>query len=93
MELQNLKKINKPYSILDSTYIDKITLKLIKQGQKKQVFNILHNLVETLKKTETNETNSMTTVELLQKALTNVMPFVQLKSLKKVQLLYKFQQH
>lgn len=83
MELQNLKKINKPYSILDSTYIDKITLKLIKQGQKKQVFNILHTIVETLKKTETNETNSMTTVELLQKALTNVMPFVQLKSLKK----------
>lgn len=38
MELQNLKKINKPYSILDSTYIDKITLKLIKQGQKKTSF-------------------------------------------------------
>lgn len=82
MELQNLKKTKKIYSILDSAYIDKITLKLIKQGQKKQVFNILHNLVQSLKETSTTS-NNITATSLLNTAINNVMPFVQLKSLKK----------
>lgn len=81
MELQNLKNLNKTYSILDSTHINKITLKLIKRGQKKQVLTILQNIVEALKKQPASENSNILT--LLNNALTNTMPFVQLKSLKK----------
>ena len=79
MALQNLNK-PKNYSILDSSSITKLTLKLIKRGKKKQVLNLFKDILELLK---TNNSTNTTFLTLIDNALINVMPFVQLKTVKK----------
>lgn len=79
MELQNLKK-PKNYSILDSESIQKLTLKLIKRGKKKQVLTIFKDIMELLKKNNSKKNNLLS---LIDKALINVQPFIQLKTLKR----------
>lgn len=79
MELQNLKK-PKNYSILDATTIQKLTLKLIKKGEKKQVLTIFKEIMDVLKKNNAKKINLLT---LIDNALINVQPFIQLKTLKR----------
>jgi ribosomal protein S7 len=79
MELQNLKQI-KQYSIIDSTNIQKIVLKLLKCGKKQQILNILTQILQNLKKTAKAQRTFLT---LLNTAIINLYPFVQLRNFKK----------